>query len=52
MSLSNPRILVIEDEPSQVELLRYNLRKQGFDVRVAMDGEERGLRRPAKTRLT
>ncbi|WP_306116200.1 MULTISPECIES: phosphate regulon transcriptional regulator PhoB [unclassified Roseovarius] len=40
MSLSNPRLLVIEDEPSQVELLRYNLTKQGFDVRVAMDGEE------------
>ncbi len=40
LSLSNPRLLVIEDEPSQVELLRYNLTKQGFDVRVAMDGEE------------
>ena len=40
MSLSAPRLLVIEDEPSQVELLRYNLKKQGFEVRVAMDGEE------------
>ena len=40
LSLSNPRLLVIEDEPSQVELLRYNLSKQGFDVRIAMDGEE------------
>lgn len=40
LSLSTPRILVIEDEPSQVELLRYNLEKQGFDVRIAMDGEE------------
>lgn len=40
LNLSTPRLLVIEDEPSQVELLRYNLSKQGFDVRVAMDGEE------------
>ena len=40
LSLSSPRLLVIEDEPSQVELLRYNLTKQGFDVRIAMDGEE------------
>lgn len=36
----DPTILVIEDEPSQIELLRYNLARQGFTVRVAMDGEE------------
>jgi two-component system, OmpR family, phosphate regulon response regulator PhoB len=40
LTLPNPTILVVEDEPSQVELLRYNLTKQGYDVRVAMDGEE------------
>ena len=40
MSLSNPKILVIEDEPSQVELLKFNLDRQGYDVVVAMDGEE------------
>ena len=40
MSLANPRLLVVEDEPSQVELLRYNLTRQGYEVRVAMDGEE------------
>ncbi|MBL4767039.1 MAG: phosphate regulon transcriptional regulator PhoB [Rhodobacteraceae bacterium] len=40
MTLSNPTILVVEDEPSQVELLRYNLRSKGFTVRIAMDGEE------------
>ena len=34
-----PNILVVEDEPSQVELLRYNLTRQGFVVRVEMDGE-------------
>ena len=40
MSIITPKILVIEDEPSQVEILRFNLHQQGFDVRVAMDGEE------------
>lgn len=40
MSLTKPRILVIEDEPSQVVLLRYNLTKHGFDVDVSSDGED------------
>ena len=40
MSVVSPRILVIEDEPSQVEILRFNLHQQGFDVCVEMDGEE------------
>jgi two-component system phosphate regulon response regulator PhoB len=40
LTLSNPTILVVEDEPSQVELLRYNLGSEGYTVRVAMDGEE------------
>ncbi|WP_177627770.1 phosphate regulon transcriptional regulator PhoB [Parasedimentitalea marina] len=40
MSLSDPKILVIEDEPSQVEVLRFNLSRQGFTVEVAMDGED------------
>ena len=35
-----PRILVIEDEPALVEMLRYNLEKEGFDVAAALDGEE------------
>lgn len=39
MSITKPRILVIEDEPAQVELLTYNLRKQGYEVLVAKDGE-------------
>lgn len=38
-----PTILVVEDEPSQVEILRYNLTREGFAVRVEIDGEE-GLR--------
>lgn len=33
------RILIVEDDPSLVELLRYNLETEGFDVSVARDGE-------------
>ena len=35
-----PLILIVEDEPPQVELLRYNLEKEGFRTTVACDGEE------------
>jgi two-component system phosphate regulon response regulator PhoB len=33
-------ILIVEDEPSMVELLRYNLESEGFQVTSASDGEE------------
>ncbi|MGB0683569.1 MAG: phosphate regulon transcriptional regulator PhoB [Magnetovibrionaceae bacterium] len=35
-----PYILVVEDEASLIELLRYNLETEGFRVEVAEDGEE------------
>jgi len=35
-----PSILLVEDEPSIVSVLRYNLQREGFDVREAGDGEE------------
>lgn len=35
-----PRILIVEDESALVEILRYNLEKEGFDVAAATDGEE------------
>jgi two-component system phosphate regulon response regulator PhoB len=35
-----PRILIVEDESALVEILRYNLEKEGFDVATATDGEE------------
>lgn len=38
--LDNRRILVVDDEPDIVELIRYNLRKEGFAVSTAPDGEE------------
>ncbi len=40
MSLIAPRILIVEDEPSQVEVLRYNLKQEGYALRVICDGEE------------
>ncbi len=35
-----PRVLIVEDEPALVTLLRYNLEREGFDVAEATDGEE------------
>ncbi|MDP6953243.1 MAG: phosphate regulon transcriptional regulator PhoB [Alphaproteobacteria bacterium] len=35
-----PNILLVEDEPSIVTVLSYNLKREGFEVREATDGEE------------
>ncbi|MBY6278364.1 MAG: DNA-binding response regulator, partial [Symbiobacterium thermophilum] len=37
------RILVVDDEPSILELVAYNLRRAGFEVLTADNGED-GLR--------
>jgi len=34
------RILIVEDEPPLIEVLRYNLASEGFSTLVATDGEE------------
>src|SRR5512145_51096 len=34
------RVLVVEDEPDVAEMIRYNLGKEGYDVRVAGNGTE------------
>ena len=34
-----PHLLIVEDEPALVELLRYNFDKEGFRVTTAGDGE-------------
>ena len=39
-SLSQPTVLIVEDETSQVELLKFNFEKSGYNPLVAMDGEE------------
>ncbi len=40
----NPLVLIVEDEPAQVEMLRYNLESEGFRTIAAADGEEALLR--------
>ncbi len=35
-----PKILLVEDDANLVELIRYNLDKEGFDVITTPDGEE------------
>ena len=37
---TKPYALIVEDEPSLVELIRYNLVKEGYEVAIAGDGEE------------
>ena len=39
-----PQILIVEDEPALVTMLRYNLEKEGYRVDDAGDGEEALLR--------
>jgi two-component system, OmpR family, response regulator RegX3 len=34
------RILIVEDEPSLADSVRYNLVREGFDVTIAVDGRE------------
>src|SRR5258708_6628404 len=46
--MSKPTILIIEDERALVEVLTYNLRKEGFEVLSATDGQD-GLRRAQTT---
>lgn len=38
--MNTKKILIVDDEPDLVELVSYNLRKEGFRVSTAPDGEE------------
>ncbi len=42
--MSKSRILIVEDEASLVEVLSYNLQREGYEVVVAQEGRE-GLRK-------
>jgi two-component system, OmpR family, phosphate regulon response regulator PhoB len=42
--MAKPKILLIEDERSLIDVLTYNLEKEGFEVTSAVDGQE-GIRR-------
>ena len=35
-----PKILVVDDDPDIVEILRYNLSLGGYDVKSAFNGKE------------
>ena len=35
-----PKVLIVEDEDAQAEMLRYNFDREGFDVLLAADGDE------------
>ncbi len=38
MANNNHKVLIVDDEPDILELLKYNLSKEGYDVRTASDG--------------
>lgn len=40
MSVDQPSVLLVEDEPAQREVLAYNLEAEGFTVQRAENGEE------------
>ncbi len=35
-----PKILVVDDEPDAIELIKFNLKAAGYDVHTAADGDE------------
>lgn len=41
------RILIVEDDKNLVKLLEFNLKKEGYEVLIAYDGEE-GLQKARK----
>ena len=43
MTKGSPQILVVEDEPSQMEVLTYNLEVEGYEVLKATNDEEASL---------
>jgi two-component system phosphate regulon response regulator PhoB len=44
VTMTRPRILIIEDERALTDVLTYNLQREGYETMVAHDGQE-GLRK-------
>ncbi len=40
MTSSKPKILIVDDEPDILELIEYNLKKEGYNVFTACNGKE------------
>lgn len=40
MTGTNPRILIVDDEESITQFVSYNLKKEGFEIETAADGDE------------
>ena len=40
MVTNNKRILVVDDEPDVLEIIRYNLEQEGYNVKTASDGQQ------------
>jgi len=40
MSNAKPKVLVVDDEPDIVELMAYNLKKEGYQVYTAANGQD------------
>ncbi|MDF3077474.1 MAG: response regulator transcription factor [Sphingobacteriaceae bacterium] len=40
MSTAKPKVLIVDDEPDILELIEYNLKREGYQVKTASNGEE------------
>src|SRR4030043_143809 len=40
MKIADNKVLIVEDDANLLETLKYNLRKEGYDVVTASDGEK------------
>lgn len=47
--MNKPTILIVDDEPDILELVKYNLAKEGYEVHTAENGQE-GLKKAKKVR--
>jgi DNA-binding response OmpR family regulator len=46
--MAKPTVLIIEDDPALIEVISYNLRREGYDVMSVSDGQE-GLEKALRT---